>query len=370
MDSNDRMLVEANRFVEDRELRDAFADRIDVLSKVKVLMLIPELQMVTARQIAEFYEVELNTLKQCIQRNKKEIALDGVKTLTAKEFQRVHGVHAKETAGRGRMIVTLSDGRDLQINPNMTAYFSIRAMLRIGMLLTKSTVAQEVRTHLLNTQAHATQTQRTYEIDEETVLLLDIIKAPTDAERAKRMSLYMQYTQRHAQRVAELELVTQKLVEEKSALQRTNNVLIQENHAYSGGAMTWDARAIVERLIKAYAAKAYKNCLFPRQLKFAWNKFYSELYYDHRISLASRRKANGREGGYLDYVRPDEWQILVSKAFAMCRRIGCEVEQVLQNDVVYEQILSAVHAEDAASKCTYTRADGRAALCLPEGVLQ
>lgn len=80
----------------DESLRNALIDRVEVLGKVKDLMVIPEIEMVTARQIADFYEVDKNTLDQCVYQHKHEIMLDGMKTMTTDEFMHLGKISAKE----------------------------------------------------------------------------------------------------------------------------------------------------------------------------------------------------------------------------------------------------------------------------------
>ena len=70
--------MNTEKLIEDKNLRELMMDRTEVLDKVKKLFLIPELSMVSARQIAEFYEVDIHSLQMCYQRNKKEIDSDGM----------------------------------------------------------------------------------------------------------------------------------------------------------------------------------------------------------------------------------------------------------------------------------------------------
>jgi hypothetical protein len=47
--------VNTESFIEKKNLRDECIDRIEVLQKVKALMLIPQLECMTLKQVAEFY---------------------------------------------------------------------------------------------------------------------------------------------------------------------------------------------------------------------------------------------------------------------------------------------------------------------------
>ena len=46
----------ANAINMTKEQRAALLDRIDVLNKVKALMLLPEIYMVTVKQLADYFE--------------------------------------------------------------------------------------------------------------------------------------------------------------------------------------------------------------------------------------------------------------------------------------------------------------------------
>lgn len=137
--------------VKDMDLREKLIDRIDVLDRVKKLFLIPGLEMITASQVANFYEVDYETLRKCIARNKDEIEEDGAVYMSASDFGRDTMSHPKKLLGTKACITTYKypNGLILEVNNRGTKVFSKRAVLRIGMLLRDSEVAKEVRTQLL-----------------------------------------------------------------------------------------------------------------------------------------------------------------------------------------------------------------------------
>ena len=51
------------QFIDDRILRDSRISRVEVLERVKNLLLIPGTEFATVKQVAEFYEVDENTIK-------------------------------------------------------------------------------------------------------------------------------------------------------------------------------------------------------------------------------------------------------------------------------------------------------------------
>ena len=56
-----------------REQRYALLDRIEVLNKVKALLLLPGLAMVTIGQAAEYFEVTIDAIQSCYRRHREEL---------------------------------------------------------------------------------------------------------------------------------------------------------------------------------------------------------------------------------------------------------------------------------------------------------
>lgn len=70
----------------EKELRNQYIGRVEVLEKVKELFLIPELEVMTVKQVAEFYEVDPHKITVCYQRNKVEVDEDGVMHYSVSDF--------------------------------------------------------------------------------------------------------------------------------------------------------------------------------------------------------------------------------------------------------------------------------------------
>lgn len=135
--------MQSNALIESRSLRQAYADRTDVLDKVKKLMLLPDDVNASVELVAEYYEVPKKTLEAAIQDNREEVETDGLRVLVGDEL-----TFFKQVANIG------SKTRSFTIIPR-------RAILRIGMLLRDSLVARAVRDQLLNVES-----QRTYRYDD------------------------------------------------------------------------------------------------------------------------------------------------------------------------------------------------------------
>lgn len=108
------------------------AARVDVLDKVKKLFLLPQLEMMTVQQIADYYEVGKEAIQSCFKDNRSEISEDGVTKCTLKTM-------IERFVPEGQIVKTkyytdfkLSDDVTLRVPNAGINLFSKRAILRIG----------------------------------------------------------------------------------------------------------------------------------------------------------------------------------------------------------------------------------------------
>lgn len=71
--------------IDQKDKRDSLIDKVEVLEKVKELLLLPNTDFATTQQVAEFYEVSVDTVKMTIKHYRDEIEGDGYLVLTGKE---------------------------------------------------------------------------------------------------------------------------------------------------------------------------------------------------------------------------------------------------------------------------------------------
>ncbi|EOQ14295.1 hypothetical protein KOY_00261 [Bacillus cereus VDM021] len=154
--------------IENKGDRDNLVERVEVLERVKELLLLPNMEMATANQVSEFYGVQKNNLDQLISDHKDELINDGYVVYKGDNLKSLKGDLAKlsklELFGISKFTPAI-------------ALFPKRAILRVGMLLRDSEVAKEVRTQLLNIEEHSTQEVKTQEIDKEMTLEMNIGRA-------------------------------------------------------------------------------------------------------------------------------------------------------------------------------------------------
>ena len=127
--------------VESQSARDEFANRIDVLQKVKQLRVLPDDLHVTTQMVADFYEVTQEVIRKVIQLHRNEFDEDKMVVLKGEEY--------RDYLARDETALANFPGFD---KPKIRAVTLLprRAVLRIGMLLRDSEVAKQVRTYLLN----------------------------------------------------------------------------------------------------------------------------------------------------------------------------------------------------------------------------
>lgn len=284
-----------------QEIREKYIDKTDVLDKVKKIFLIPKINCMTMQQVASFYEVSCDTIKKCYQRNKSEIDSDGTPMITVKNLK---GHFVPLEQDRGGVVFQIADNVTLKIPNRGVTSFSKRAVLRIGMLLRDSHVAQEVRSCLLDTvEKPAEKKILPYKADEEEYLQMALGKAMMFGD-----------TQKIFKFVGKLVTLKNKQVEN---LIKENQDLSLQNKALSKEVLSWKGSSSVNKAIRVIAGK--------KGLKFStvWSELYDELLYKHGICLASRGKTP-----LLRWVKNEEWGKVIQSLTAICEKHELNVSEI------------------------------------------
>lgn len=116
-----------------RTTRDQLADRTDVLDRVGALRTLPDDMHVMTEMVADFYEVDRETVATLVKRNRDEFEADGYRIVTRGVFEERFTMNLASSASR-------------------IALFPRRAVLRVGMLLRDSAIARQVRDTLLDVE--------------------------------------------------------------------------------------------------------------------------------------------------------------------------------------------------------------------------
>lgn len=147
--------------------RDNLVNRVEVLERVKQLLLLPELEVATSKQVSEFYGVPIKSVNNILLRNRDELLADGYEQVNGKDLALLKMKSTKKENKRGHILIN----DKIKIPYNEVGLFPKRAILRVGMLLRDSEVAKEVRTQLLNIEEHTATEVKAYEIDYEQEVL-------------------------------------------------------------------------------------------------------------------------------------------------------------------------------------------------------
>lgn len=289
--------------LEKKDLREKLIGRIDILSKVKELFLIPKMEVLTVKQVAEYFEVPVDTIQGCYKDNKNEINADGVTLKPYKDFSTVGFPQLNISKGKATFQVT--ENITLEIPTRGIKVFPQRAILRIAMLLRDSEIAKEVRTQLLNTFEQATPEQRTADIDEETKLTLNIVEAFKIGQVTDMLTASAELTAFHKRHI--------------KALEENNTELTQNNKALAGEILEWNDRSKLNKAIRLIAS--------ARGTKFGyiWKELYDELLYKHHIGLQMRGDAP-----YIQYIKENEWKFVLQSVSAICEDNGISPSKIFE----------------------------------------
>ena len=75
-----------SKLLNDKKLRDTYAERIEVLDKVKQLMFLPGTEFQTVKQVADYYEVGEDAIVAIYSRHSDELLVDGMCNKSYKDF--------------------------------------------------------------------------------------------------------------------------------------------------------------------------------------------------------------------------------------------------------------------------------------------
>ena len=108
-------------------------ERLDVLDKVKKLTMLKGTEYMTTKMVADYYERPESTINSVIGRHREELNKNGMKKFTNKELKSLNIQDEYFKIPNAGMIL-----------------FNKRSILNVGMLLTESPIAEEVRNLLLD----------------------------------------------------------------------------------------------------------------------------------------------------------------------------------------------------------------------------
>lgn len=324
MNEKAKMTVES--FIENKELRERVKERIGVLDKVKNLILLPSLECMTVKQVADYYEVDFEVIKKQYQRNQDEFDSDGTCTMTLADFKSMIGTQCpvqKTAQRRGNLLVTFNDGTELVVSNRGIKCFPKRAILRMGMLLRDSRVAKEVRTQLLNTFEMTDEQQRTEYLNEETTLLNGIGYAFGNGTGVDILQACMKLDGFRKRYINEIEMRNAELKEQNEKIEDENKALAAENHILAADVLKWTDRASANRMVRVLASLCFKG-----DFRCAYSTIYKEMYYRFGVNVNSRCDNDNKKQSRIAYIKDNEWIFLYKTVVAICEQNRIDVQRL------------------------------------------
>lgn len=301
-------IITSESMVDNHDLRNELIARTEVLDKVKKLLLIPEMNCMTIRQVADYYEVDVDTIKRCCQRNRTEIEGDGVVNKMPKIFKEILKGTTCSVKNfeqkNGKLAIQIDDNTRLEIPNRGIKCFSKRAVLRIGMLLRDSKIAQEVRTQLLNIVEHTAEEKPellTQDIDDEEKLQAAIGKAFATGdimEFATAAQAYTAFQRRHIDRI------------------ETSNKLLTAEVLHISD------RKMFNRVMRKFASTLHIS------FGVAFSMLYKQLSYRYGIDL---KKRGDRKTPYIQYIKDDEWDKVQKVIVAILEKYNVNVKEFFES---------------------------------------
>ncbi|MET8380631.1 hypothetical protein [Streptomyces microflavus] len=130
--------------LESRALRVEQMGRVDILDKVKSLVMLPDGIHVRTEDVARYFEVSTEVVRKVTQRHREEVTENGLKLLRGSELQVFH-----------RDMLSLWKGGEEESYPQAATQLTLytrRTVLNVAMLLRDSDIARCVRTYLLDAE--------------------------------------------------------------------------------------------------------------------------------------------------------------------------------------------------------------------------
>lgn len=292
------------QFIDDRKLRDNYVGHYDVLERVKKLFLLPGTELAVVKQVADFYEVDEETVQTVYKRNKDELDLDGVSLKKCRDLSIVHYEQLKSS--KGKYTYTFENGEILDIPTRGVKVFPRRAILRIGMLLRDSAIAKEIRTQLLNIEEKSSNETKTHDIEEEQKLMLNVGMAYASGNIEAVMKATTEYNAFQNRHIQKLE---------------------NDNKALAEGILEWCDRNKLNAGIRQLASVT--GIHFSKM----WNELYKNLQYKYGICVKQRGRTP-----YIQWIKEEEWDNVMKTFCAMCEAYKQSPTEMLQQITPVENL--------------------------------
>lgn len=132
-------------FIESKQLRESSLGRIEVLDKVKEVILLPYGEVATSKQVAEYFEAGDEAINSLVKRNREELESNGMTNVKRTDLNDVfESKYWTFKSGKGKTVAEC-EGHSLNVTNKGLTIFTRRAILNVAMLLEESIIAKQVR---------------------------------------------------------------------------------------------------------------------------------------------------------------------------------------------------------------------------------
>lgn len=301
------LIIKEEDLINKREERDKLLGNVEVLSKVKDLLLLGDTDFATTQQVTDYYEVGIEAIKSIVKRHKEELYSNGMEVLEGdelKEFKR--NLQSEPTLKEGKVQDEPALSK-IRFSSKLTL-FSKRAILNVGMLLTGSDVAEEVRRRLLDiTQdvlegKEVTKESIIDEMDKMKQIQMDIVQAMMDGDIERESLLKTQLIGEQNKRIVKLENEKEQIVTHALTISDSRKVL-----------------NIIVRNIVSVLRQPYGK---------VWNDFYKHLNYKLGINIKARvRNENVKP---LDTLSEEEMFKAEHIAKCWATELGIDLDKIVE----------------------------------------
>jgi RNA polymerase-binding transcription factor DksA len=301
-------MIEAE-LLENKERREEMIDRIDILDKVGTLLLLPNTQLTRIEQVADYYKVTQRHIELLLSENREELESDGIRIYKAEDFISELDFGNKVIKQRGKFLVQFSDDNIISFAPRGVLLFTKRSILRIGMLLKESLIAQDVRNRLLDI-IHDVEKQQPQiinnivnDIRTEQNIMQDMMQAMYEGDYAKESQLKTELLGFKTKRIKELEKINKTIT--------TNATTIQ------------DTRLVINRIVRCIAERRYYG-----NFKACWDRVWCMANY--KLNMNVKKRVKKKYEYLIDTLTEDELRQLELMVRNWGNELGYDIEEILK----------------------------------------
>lgn len=295
-------MIKEKDLLENNKTREEFLERVDVLEKVKELILLGDSELATTQQVADYYEVGFEAIQSLVKDNREELTSNGLLNKTGKEVKSL-GKSLKDIANFKGYFTLFG----VRMNNRNNLLFQKRTILNVGMLLRDSEIAKQIRNVLLDITQDVCDGKDNVreniieEIDEKKQIQLDIVQAMMDGDTEKESLLKTKLIGLQNKRINYLE----------------NKIELIHTHSLS----IIESRNVINKLTRKIASKEYSN------FGTCYNDLYKQINYKLGINIKLRKREKGQS--YLDVLTQEE--IFKTEEIVRCwaDKIGLDLKEEL-----------------------------------------